>query len=87
MAKKIRQKDLTTWEVTEAIVSNESIVYSYNGDDITYTVYDIEPKVNQYAEDVLSALVDAAKNDKDFATRFLEFINYVQKVDGDVIER
>ena len=76
--KTIENIDERTWSVSEDIESNNSTVYSHTDNIVTYMVYDTEPKVNQYAEDVLSALEDAVKNDKDFATRFLEFINSLQ---------
>ena len=86
--KKIEEIDESTWSVTEDVESNTSTVYSYTGDTVTYTVHDNEPKVNQYAEDVLSAFIEAAKNDKDYATRFLEFIEYLKKaVEGDALEK
>ena len=76
--KTIEKIDERTWSVTEDVESNKSTIYSHTDNIVTYMVYDTEPKVNQYAEDVLSALEDAVKNDKDFATRFLEFINSLQ---------
>ena len=76
--KTIEKIDERTWSVSEDIESNNSMVYSHTDNIVTYMVYNTEPKVNQYAEDVLSALEDAVKNDKDFATRFLEFINSLQ---------
>ena len=77
--KKIEKIDERTWSVTEDVESNTSTVYSYTGDTVTYTVHDNEPKANQYAEDALSAFIEAAKNDKDYATRFLEFIELLKQ--------
>lgn len=86
--KTIEEIDDSTWSVTEDVESNTSKVYSYTGDTVTYTVNDNEPKVNQYAEDALLAFIEAAKNDKDYATRFLGFIEKLKEVvEGDALQK
>ena len=72
--KTIENIDERTWSVSEDIESNKSTIYSYTDNIVTYMVYDTEPKVNQYAEDVLSALEDAVKNDKDFKNRLFKAV-------------